>query len=480
MTNQRRVSNVLQLLWSKHERARWKYGTIGRINADGTVTIVVDLRPDFVHVLMSTGTYSIARNAGHVPLRAGLPVRMRDEGGVLVIDGVDSASLENDAEAPDEYGVLPHPLSSHNDVTVTAAASGDVLAHDGTNWVDETPVVTSAGAGDAGKLLRLDAGGQVDATAINDADIDHGSLGGLADDDHAQYHNDARGDLLYAPIAKGVTNGDAHDHTGGDGGTIAYGSLSGTPSIPTQYTDENARDAIGTALVAGTNISIAVSDAGDTITINNTFSNELIQDEVGGMVGSGANVDVVYDDALNTLTISAPTEGIQDIIGAMIAGNVETGVAVTYDDTNGKLDFDAQTAGDARYAAIPVTGTWTPQLRFGGANVSMTFTSRSGTYTKIADLVFAQGDFTLSAKGSSTGNADISGLPFTVVAAFQTPGRWSAMVTAFVNMWMIPGAGTTTIVVRAITAASTSAGVTLTHADFNNTSNFTFNVIYKV
>lgn len=36
----------------------------------------------------------------------------------------------------------------------------------------ETPVVTSAGAADAGKLLRLDAGGQVDATMVNDADID--------------------------------------------------------------------------------------------------------------------------------------------------------------------------------------------------------------------------------------------------------------------------------------------------------------------
>jgi hypothetical protein len=33
------------------------------------------------------------------------------------------------------------------------------------------------------------------------------------------------------------------------------------------YTDENARDAIGAALVAGTNITITVNDAGDTITI---------------------------------------------------------------------------------------------------------------------------------------------------------------------------------------------------------------------
>lgn len=35
-----------------------------------------------------------------------------------------------------------------------------------------------------------------------------------------------------APSAKGVTNGDSHDHSGGDGAQIAYSSLSGTPMSP--------------------------------------------------------------------------------------------------------------------------------------------------------------------------------------------------------------------------------------------------------
>lgn len=38
----------------------------------------------------------------------------------------------------------------------------------------------------------------------------------------------------------------------------------------TTYTDEQVRDVIGAALVAGTNIGITVNDAGDTITIDNT------------------------------------------------------------------------------------------------------------------------------------------------------------------------------------------------------------------
>lgn len=35
----------------------------------------------------------------------------------------------------------------------------------------------------------------------------------------------------FALATKGVTNGDTHDHSGGDGGQIAYNSLAGTPSV---------------------------------------------------------------------------------------------------------------------------------------------------------------------------------------------------------------------------------------------------------
>jgi len=54
---------------------------------------------------------------------------------------------------------------------------------------------------------------------------DHGALTGLGDDDHSQYHNDTRGDARYAPTAKGVTNGDTHDHSGGDGAQVDHATL---------------------------------------------------------------------------------------------------------------------------------------------------------------------------------------------------------------------------------------------------------------
>ena len=48
-------------------------------------------------------------------------------------------------------------------------------------------VNTSAGVGDAGKPIVLDAAGKVSNTMIDASVIDHGSLSGLGDDDHTQY-----------------------------------------------------------------------------------------------------------------------------------------------------------------------------------------------------------------------------------------------------------------------------------------------------
>ncbi len=91
-----------------------------------------------------------------------------------------------------------------------------------------------------GDLVQVQAGGALpalDASALLNLPAsgvtDHGALTGLADDDHGHYHTNARGDARYAPIAKGVTNGDSHNHDGGDGAQIAYASLSGLPTLGT-------------------------------------------------------------------------------------------------------------------------------------------------------------------------------------------------------------------------------------------------------
>jgi hypothetical protein len=82
--------------------------------------------------------------------------------------------------------------------------------------------------------------------------------------------------------------------------------------------------------------------------------------------------------------------------------------------TNTPTTYVSLTAGGIRGAngLRYVTGTFTPGLTFGGAAVGMTFTSRGGDYVRVGRLVTWTATMTLSAKGSSTGSAKITGLPF--------------------------------------------------------------------
>lgn len=51
-----------------------------------------------------------------------------------------------------------------------------------------------------------------------------------------EYYNKTESDARFAPIAKGVTNGDSHDHSGGDGAQIDHGGLAGlSDDDHTQY-----------------------------------------------------------------------------------------------------------------------------------------------------------------------------------------------------------------------------------------------------
>ena len=61
-------------------------------------------------------------------------------------------------------------------------------------------------------------------------------------------------------------------------------------------------------------------------------------------------------------------------------------------------------------------GIWTASLAFGGGSIGMTYQAQVCYYTKIGDIVVIGGLIILTAKGSSTGSATITGLPYTAGA----------------------------------------------------------------
>ena len=97
------------------EQRSYVYGVLGLFSTDTPAQCNVAARPGFVYVRVSSaGTQSLgmAKNLGIVAIRANTPVRMRREGGVLVIVGTDYASGLWDAatggDTLNQYGVTPH------------------------------------------------------------------------------------------------------------------------------------------------------------------------------------------------------------------------------------------------------------------------------------------------------------------------------------------------------------------------------------
>jgi hypothetical protein len=107
-----------------------------------------------------------------------------------------------------------------------------------------------------------------------------------------------------------------------------------------------------------------------------------------------------------TQAMTLNANGVLALQGASTSAN---GVGITFPATQ-SASTDANTLDDYE------EGTFTPTLSFDGAAIGLTYLSQGGFYTKIGKQVTVNVTISLSNKGSSTGLARISGLPFTVSA----------------------------------------------------------------
>ena len=159
-------------------------------------------------------------------------------------------------------------------------ASADVT--DATN-VNSAGAVMNSDLDGKGELLVGDGSGDPAALAV-------GTDGYILKADS----NEATGVKWAAAGAGGDTNQNAFSNF----------AVSGQDTVAADSTTDTV------TLVGGTNVTITTNASSDEITFTSTDTNTQLT-----------------------------TEEVQDIIGAMVAGNTETNIVVTYDDTNGKLDF---------------------------------------------------------------------------------------------------------------------------------------------
>ena len=179
-------------------------------------------------------------------------------------------------------------------------------------------------------------------------------------------------------------------------------------------------------------------------------------------------------------------EGGAEAMRVDSSGRLLSGISTSGNANGGPLQLSggitfpatAVAASDANTLDDYEEGTFTPQLKFGGASVGMSG-AFEGVYTKVGRLVLCHCRFVLSAKGSSTGDATIT-LLFTSTANNILTGISVGYYEAFASS-ITPGglitAGSASL--QLLNATGTSAA-NLTHANFGNGTRCDFSFNYLV
>jgi hypothetical protein len=120
-----------------------------------------------------------------------------------------------------------------------------------------------------------------------------------------------------------------------------------------------------------------------------------------------------------------------------------------------------------KYIPDYVEATFTPELRFGGNNVGMTYSSRQGSGIKIGNRFIFFINLVLSAKGTSTGAAAITGFPFTVVTQEACNIMTHNLTLAFSQYRPLTTVGGTGVTIYKISGVSF---IGVSDPEFNNDS----------
>ena len=138
----------------------------------------------------------------------------------------------------------------------------------------------------------------------------------------------------------------------GDDATFTYNASTNAFDfkLGSSFEDIKAAKFTGTELDISGDADIDGTLEADAITVDGTTLTEFIQDTVGAMVtgNTETRVAVTYEDGDGTLDFvvddmtantQLTTEEVQDIVGAMFTGNTETNISATYQDSDGTIDL---------------------------------------------------------------------------------------------------------------------------------------------
>jgi hypothetical protein len=140
------------------------------------------------------------------------------------------------------------------------------------------------------------------------------------------------------------------------------------------------------------NVSITTTLQPNSVVLGTTTTGSFVRTITAGtgisVTGSGGvNANAVV--GVNTADTNF-IESIEDIVGAMVSGNIENGISVTYDDPNGKLNFDVNDPVIALTGAVTGSAVMT---NLGNVSIACTVQNNSHSHT-IANITGLQSNLT--------------------------------------------------------------------------------------
>lgn len=192
----------------------------------------------------------------------------------------------------------------------------------------------------------------------------------------------------------------------------------GAGYITATLTDEEVEDIVGGMVTGNTESGITVTyqDSDGTLDFSvasqtdNNFTTTL-KNKLDGIAASATNVTNTNQltNGAGFITATLTEEQVEDFVGGMVTGNTETGITVTYQDSDGTLDFAVTSQTDNNF-------TTTLKNKLDGIAASATNVTNNNQLTNGASYVTSSVIDSLNASNLSSGTVPDARFPSTLPA----------------------------------------------------------------